>query len=120
MPRYPGPRKDVPLTAYLAALSVDEVTLTLGEVEQIIGTSLPASARQASFWGNRRRGLSDDRPWVQAGWWMVRTALHARPPAVHFARVVPDSPHSLIVARRPRSDVSGGDHRRGGRPLGDR
>ena len=39
-----GPRKYEPLAAYLAALTIDEVTLTLVEIEAIIGAPLPRSA----------------------------------------------------------------------------
>jgi hypothetical protein len=88
MPRPIGPRKYLPLIRYLAALTSDEVRLTLREIEAIIGAPLPAAARRSSFWANRPPGLYRVRPWVAAGWRVVRTELHARPPAVHFARVV--------------------------------
>jgi hypothetical protein len=87
MARHIGPRKYVPLTAYLAARPVDEVTLTLAEVEQIIGAPLPVSARQRNYWTNSRQGLFRVRPWLAAGWRVVRTELHREPPAVTFARV---------------------------------
>ena len=86
MPRQIGPRKYAPLTAYLAARPVDEVTLTLAEIEQIIGAPLPVSARQPNYWVNSRRGLFGVRPWVQAGWRMARTDLRRAEPAVTFAR----------------------------------
>jgi hypothetical protein len=89
-----GPRKYDPLVAYLAGLAVDEVTLTLPEIEQMIGQPLPAGASHPSFWTNRSPRLFGAQPWMQAGWRMVRTDLHARPPAVTFVRVTvpPRSP----------------------------
>jgi hypothetical protein len=92
MARHIGPYKYEPLTRYLAALTVDEVTLPLGEIEQIIAAPLPVSARLPTFWANGRRGLYGVRPWVRAGWRVVRTDLHARPPVVHFARVAHGMP----------------------------
>jgi len=93
MPR-PGPRKYTPLTTYLVGLAADEVTLTLGEIEAIIGASLPRSARQARFWANMNRtwgGSAQVHAWRRAGGRVVRTQLHSKPPAVTFARVSP--PH---------------------------
>ena len=43
MPYY-GLRKYDPLATYLAGLTVEEVTLTLGEIEAILGAALPPSA----------------------------------------------------------------------------
>jgi hypothetical protein len=89
MPRPYGPWKYAPLTAYLAALTVDEVTLTLAEIETIIAAPLPRAASSASFWSNSQLGVLRSQPWVQVGWRVRRTKLHARPPAVHFARAAP-------------------------------
>jgi hypothetical protein len=57
VPRHIGPRKYEPLTRFLATLAVDEVTLTLAEIEQIIGAPLPASARQPAYWSNGVSGI---------------------------------------------------------------
>ena len=84
MPHY-GPRKYDPLTRYLAALTVDEVTLTFPEIEAIIGAPLPASASLSSFWPRTARELVA-RPWVRAGWQVARAHLHSATPAVTFAR----------------------------------
>lgn len=99
MPRHLGPRKYIPLTRYLATLAVDGVTLTFSEIEAIIGASLPRSAWRSTFWTSRSPGLLAAQPWVQAGWQVVRTELHARPPAVHFARVVRVEPTNHIAER---------------------
>jgi hypothetical protein len=80
-----GPRKYDPLTAYLAAFAGNEVTLTLVEVEQIIGAPLPRSAVKAAFWSNTPHQVALP-PWVEAGWRMRRTHLSDDPPAVTFVR----------------------------------
>jgi hypothetical protein len=85
-----GPRKYDPLVAYLVGLAVAEVRLTLPEIERIVAAPLPPSAYQPSFWSTSMRALVA-RPWLRAGWRVVRTELHARPPAVTFARAVPES-----------------------------
>ena len=87
-----SPLKYQPLTEYLAALAADEVTLTLTEIEAIIGAPLPASARAPNFWSNAPSGIVRVRPWVRAGWRMARTDLRSATPAVTFGRVVPASP----------------------------
>ena len=84
-----GPRKYDPLVAYLAARPVDAVTLTLAEIEAIVGAPLPPTAYRPSFWVNSPQGVFGVRPWLRAGWRVVRTDLHARPPAVTFVRVGP-------------------------------
>jgi hypothetical protein len=85
MPR-PGPRKYAPLTAYLAGLAEDEVTLTLTAMEGIIGAPLPPSAREATFWVNGPQGTFNVRPWVRAGWRVARTDLRGNPPTVTVVR----------------------------------
>jgi hypothetical protein len=85
MPRRSGPRKYDPLTAYLAGLAVDQVTLPLAEVERIIGAPLPRSAAKAGFWGNTP-DLAALPPWREAGWWVQRTHLSGDPPTVTFVR----------------------------------
>jgi hypothetical protein len=81
------PPKYAPLAGYLAALTADEVRLTLAEIEQIIGAPLAAWVRQPTFWSNSPAGVLRPKPWTRAGWRVVRTELQASPPAVHFARV---------------------------------
>ncbi|MGD9890702.1 MAG: hypothetical protein AB7R89_11570 [Dehalococcoidia bacterium] len=92
-----GPRKYVRLTDYLATLTEDAVTLTLSEIEQIIGAPLPASARATSFWTNSPTGVLTVRPWRRAGCWVVRTELRSVTPAVHFVRMVPETPASFFA-----------------------
>jgi hypothetical protein len=90
--------KYVPLTAYLRAQppEVSSVTLTLAEVEAIIGAPLPRSAVTAgrSWWTNAPV-QPQSRAWRSAGW--VVAALQRRgggpPPlwTVTFTRVVSDT-----------------------------
>ena len=55
-----------------------ELRMTFTEVEEVIGTSLPASARRyREWWGNEREGTNarhvQARAWMAAGWevWTV-------------------------------------------------
>jgi hypothetical protein len=74
------PRKYDPLSDYLAAQppGTETLTLTLAEIEAIIGGPLPPRVRAPAFWTNRSRRLFTAQPGMQAGWWMVRTERTAR------------------------------------------
>jgi hypothetical protein len=83
-----------PLTDFLAAQPPETVsiTLTLPEVEVLVGTPLPVSAWARTWWSNARQGRwAEARPWVTAGWRVSRTAMRSATPAVTFARVGTDS-----------------------------
>jgi hypothetical protein len=80
-----GPRKYDPLTAYLAGLADDEVTLTLAEMQRIIGAPLPRWATTAAFWSNAREQATLP-PWREAGWRVRRIHLRGDLPAVTFVR----------------------------------
>lgn len=65
-----------PLQEYLAALPAGarEITLSFTQLEQIIGTSLPASARHyREWWANETRPTSHVQAlaWMEAGWAVV-------------------------------------------------
>lgn len=47
-----------PLARYLATYPGDRVTLTLAEIEAIVGAPLPPGARQRKWWQNVQRPLS--------------------------------------------------------------
>ena len=96
-----GLRKYEPLADYLAALAAEEMTLTLAEIEAIIGAPLPPSARDPTFWSNSREGLFRVRPWLRASWRVARTDLRGEPPAVTFARRLTD-PAPSETGRRAR------------------
>ncbi len=81
------PLKYEPLRRYLLAQSGETVTLTLAEIEAIIGTPLPASARRRPWWTN----LRDHQPmhmlaWWSAGWRASTVGLWSIPPSVTFVR----------------------------------
>lgn len=47
----------------------EEVTLTFAQIEKLIGTALPESARQArAFWSNRSKGAPQASAWIEAGY----------------------------------------------------
>jgi hypothetical protein len=87
----PGPEKYAPLAAFLTAQppTAPTVTLTLPEVEQLLGRPLPAGAWARTWWqGQKGRG----RPWLAAGWRVAGTAMRLATPTVTFVRVVAAAP----------------------------
>lgn len=57
------------LFEHLRRQGVDEVTMGIGEIEQVIGTRLPPTARtQRAWWSNRRKGAVQASAWVLAGY----------------------------------------------------
>jgi hypothetical protein len=65
-----------PLAACLAALPADvtRITLSLHQIEVLLGAPLPPSARSRAFWTNARSawgGTVQARAWRQAGWRVV-------------------------------------------------
>jgi hypothetical protein len=84
-----GPRKYAPLTQYLAGLAADEVTLTFAELEAILGTALPPSARAAPFWANLTdswQRSAQAAAWRRAGWRVA--VVNVGLGMVTFARVL--------------------------------
>ncbi len=58
-----------PIHDHLRRNGQDEITLSLAEIEALIGEKLPPSARtQRIWWGNRRRGSVQATAWMQAGY----------------------------------------------------
>ncbi|HZA40898.1 MAG TPA: hypothetical protein VFA00_09775 [Actinomycetota bacterium] len=57
------------LAAYLAGQpqSTTRLTMTLPEIEELVGASLPAGARFPSWWRNDERKMHS-RAWLAAGW----------------------------------------------------
>jgi hypothetical protein len=67
------------------------VTLTLAEVEQVLGRALPVGAWARGWW----RGTHDGerpRPWVAVGWQVAAVAMRIAMPTVTFARRVTAAP----------------------------
>jgi hypothetical protein len=71
MPRY----KYAPLWSFFRAQPPEatSVTLTLAELEAIVGGPLPAGAytHRSVFWSNAA-GRGQTWPWRAAGWWVTR------------------------------------------------
>jgi hypothetical protein len=66
------PNKYSPLEQYLRDLPVnqEEAVITFEQIERILKTSLPTSAREdASWWGNQAKGFTVEIiSWMNAGW----------------------------------------------------
>ncbi len=78
-----------PLLTVLRGQPVDTttVTLTLAEIEAIIGAPLPESVHTSGWWANLR---GQQRPqmkaWWSAGWRVAGTMLRTASPLVTFER----------------------------------
>lgn len=61
--------KYIRLAAHLAGqpAGVDRLTLTLPEIEEIVGEPLPPTARFPSWWRNDEKKMHS-RAWLTAGW----------------------------------------------------
>jgi hypothetical protein len=77
--------KYIRLAAYLAGqpASVDRMTLTLAEIEEVVGAKLPSNARFPSWWRNDDRKMHS-RAWLAAGWEVE--AMRAQDSEVVFLR----------------------------------
>jgi len=61
--------KYYPLQEYLRQTGVSEITLSFATIEQILGASLPATARtQRAWWSNRSAGAVQAKAWMLAGY----------------------------------------------------
>ncbi|BAZ16125.1 XRE family transcriptional regulator [Calothrix sp. NIES-4071] len=64
-----GESKYQPLQEYLENSNAAETTLTFTEIEEIIGNTLPDSARtKKQWWGNRNKGALQADSWMKAGY----------------------------------------------------
>jgi hypothetical protein len=61
--------KYIRLAAYLAAQpqEVERIELTLPEIEEVVGETLPSGSRFPSWWRNDERKMHS-RAWLTAGW----------------------------------------------------
>ncbi len=61
--------KYIRLAAYLAnqPTSADQLEMSVGEIEDVIGERLPPNARYPSWWRNDARRMHA-RAWLTAGW----------------------------------------------------
>ena len=67
-----------PLFDYLTGVRSDEISLTLSEVEALLGDALPASARTTrGWWSNREHGSLQAAAWMDAGYQVAEVDLAA-------------------------------------------
>ncbi len=61
--------KYIRLAAFLAGQphGVDRIVLTLPQIEEVVGDTLPNNARFPSWWRNDERKMHS-RAWLTAGW----------------------------------------------------
>ena len=71
---------------YLIGQSVDSVTLTLAQVEAVLGQALPRIAYTRSWWTNPGLQTSHRRAWVGAGWQVAAVDARSAVPTVTFTR----------------------------------
>ena len=81
--------KYIRLAAFLAGRppAEDRVEMSLGEIEDLVGETLPANAKFPSWWRNDDRRMHA-RAWLTAGWEVVE--MNGDDPKVVFSRR-PDS-----------------------------
>ncbi|MBE2224985.1 MAG: helix-turn-helix transcriptional regulator [Anaerolineae bacterium] len=61
--------KYYPLYTFLHEQPLDELSLTIAEIESLLDISLPASARtRRAWWSNRSRGAVQAKAWMEAGY----------------------------------------------------
>lgn len=79
-------RKYAALTHYLEALPHQEVRLTFGDIERLLKTKLPKSARNhRAWWSNNSDNSVMTRAWLDAGWRSERVDMAGE--ALVFSRI---------------------------------
>ena len=75
-----------PLTRHLAAQAGDGVRMTFADIERVLGTKLPPSARtQRAFWSNNAANNVMTRAWLAAGFRSAEVDLEGA--ALTFQRI---------------------------------
>jgi DNA-binding transcriptional regulator YiaG len=87
------PEKYAPLYTYLTASKKDRLTLSLAEIESILGEALPASARELRSWWSNRRNAFQASAWMDAGY--KATEIDLETGQITFAR-----PRNQYMVRR--------------------
>jgi hypothetical protein len=64
-------------------VGVDEIKMSLKEIEDVVGADLPPNARFPSWWRNDSRKMHS-RAWMAAGWEVEQ--MHAQDSTVVFVR----------------------------------
>jgi len=80
-----------PLAQFLRKQHADEVRLTFGDIERIVGTKLPPSAhKQRAWWSNNPDNSVMTKVWLAAGFRSEQVDLEAR---------------KLVLRRAPKSSA---------------
>ena len=88
-----------PLTQFLAAQRDEEVPMSFGEIEQVLGFPLPAKASGLrAWWSNNAANNVMTRAWLAAGYVTERVDMGSRRLVFRKADAVPTS---TDVASRP-------------------
>jgi hypothetical protein len=76
--------KYIRLAAYLAGQpsDVESIRMSIPEIEEVVGETLPSSARLPSWWRNDERKMHS-RAWLTAGWRVSQVGADAE---VEFVR----------------------------------
>ncbi len=83
MAEHVAPSGYEPLTDYLASHNEQEVSLSVAELERILGRRLPRSAYIRTWWSNTWR-TPQNQAWQAAGWLVKERRVRER--LVTFAR----------------------------------
>jgi hypothetical protein len=114
------PSPYAPLATFLAnqPLETTTVTLSLTEIEQVLGRPLPAGAWTRGWWQSTK-DKGRPRPWLVAGWRVAEASMRQVPPLVTFARLPTDSTAELTAAPQGFLGDNARERRRGDRRMGD-
>ena len=75
-----------PLVEYLEHQPGPSVTLTLADIETLLGRSLPSSARTRAWWMARGRRTGYRRLLAPLGWTVGAVQVRRDPPSITFVK----------------------------------
>src|SRR5574341_1769647 len=94
----PGTKYE-PLYEHLRRSGKDEVRLTFAQIEKLIDSELPESARQSrAFWSNRSSGALQASAWMEAGYHVMDVDLEEE-------RVTFSKPATAYKVRRKDGEI---------------
>lgn len=83
--------KYAPLESYLSRQKTENVSMTFRDIEKVIGSHLPSSARaHRPWWGNNATGHVNARAWLRAGYRTENVDMSAE--RLTFRRIPPNAP----------------------------
>ena len=91
--------------AFLAASSADSISLTFGQIEAILGFSLPASKAYQAWWSNSPWNNVMTRVWLEAGFKSGQVDIAGQ--TVVFTRDPANSQSVETAPEYPRSPLFG-------------